>query len=266
MTKLLYLHVVGSDPADGSDQYAMQMQECLASAVSSQTTIDLIALSADRPRHIDFHSYEGLILPDLIHHVHANAADYDGFVIGCFYDIGLREAREVSGQAVVTAPCQAATDMAIQLGNTFSILVGMPKNIPRMSENVRIYGRDHHMASMRAVGLSVWEQQTAPDVFERMVNVGRTCIEQDGAEVLILGCTAGFGLHERLRKTLGVPVLDAMLAPTMYAEFLSQAAKRLGWYPSRVGGSLPPPDEEIRQWNLFANPPAEGIRVFGARP
>ena len=266
MTKLLYLHVVGSDSADGSDRYAVRMQEHLAAAVSDQTTIDLIALSANRPRHIDFHAYEGLIVPDLVHHVHAGAADYDGFVIGCFYDIGLREAREVSGRAVVTAPCQAATDMAMHLGNRFSILVGTPKNIPKMSENVRIYGRDHGMASMRAVGLSVWEQQTAPDVFERMAEVGRVCVEQDGAEVLILGCTAGFGLHEKLREALGVPVLDAMLAPTLYAEFLSETARRLGWHPSRVGGSIPPPDSEIRQWNLFAGAPAEGIRVSGAKP
>ena len=266
MTRLLYLHVVGSDPADGSDRYAVSMQEHLAAAVSDQTTIDLVALSADRPRHVDFHSYEGLIVPDVIGHVHAGAADYDGFVIGCFYDVGLREAREVSGRAVVTAPCQAATDMAMHLGNCFSVLVGMPKNIPKMSENVRIYGRHHAMASMRAVGLSVWEQQTAPDVFERMVEVGRVCVEQDGAEVLILGCTAGFGLHERLREALGVPVLDAMLAPAMYAEFLSETAQRLGWYLSRVGGSAPPPDAEVKQWNLFAGAPAEGIRVSGAGP
>ena len=266
MTKLLYLHVVGCDPADGSDRYAVQMQERLAAAVSERTTVDLVGLSASRPRHIDFHAYEGLIVPDLIRHVYANAADYDGFVIGCFYDIGLRETREVSGRAVVTAPCQAATDMAMHLGNCFSILVGTTKNIPKMSENVRIYGRDHQMVSMRAVGLSVWEQQTAPDVFDRMLEAGRVCVEQDGAEVLILGCTAGFGLHERLRDALGVPVLDAMLAPTMYAEFLAETAQRLGWRPSRAGGSVPPPDAEIRQWNLFAGAPAEGIRVSGAQP
>lgn len=266
MTRLLYLHVVGSDTADGSEGFAVEMQKHLVAAVSEETRIDLISLAADRPRHIDFHAYEGLILTDIIRHVRAGAGAYDGFVIGCFYDIGLREARELSGRAVVTAPCQAATDMAMQLGNRFSVIVGMPKNIPKMSENVRIYGRDHAMASMRALGLSVWEQQTSPDVVPRMLEVGRACVEQDGAEVLVLGCTAGFGLHETLSAELGVPVLDAMLAPTKYAEFLADAARRQGWYPSRAGGSAPPPEQEIRRWGLFDAAPELGIRIVDPRP
>ena len=44
--------------------------------------------------------------------------------------------------------------------------------------------------------------------FERMVEVGRALVEEDGADAIVLGC-AGMARHRRpLEATLGVPVVD----------------------------------------------------------
>ena len=77
----------------------------------------------------------------------------------------------------------------------------------------------------------------------------------------MLGCTASFGYCERLQDALGVPVLDAMLAPFKYAEFLGDAALRLGWTPSRKWGSEAPPESEIADWGLFAEPPTSRAKA-----
>lgn len=251
MTNILYLHVVGVSSTDESSVYARRMLNLLCETAAPETKVDLWALPSDRPRHVDYHSYEGLIIGDVVKMVRLAATKYDGIAIGCFYDLGLREAREISENSIVTAPCQAATDIAGHLGNNFSILVGSRKNVARMSENVRAYGRDHAMASIRPIGLSVWEQQESEYAFDRMLETGRKCIEEDGAEVLILGCTAGFGLHDRISAELNIPVIDAMLATFKYVEFLANAAKGLGWRPSRLGGSQPPPENEMEKWRLF---------------
>jgi allantoin racemase len=76
-------------------------------------------------------------------------------------------------------------------------------------------------------------------------------VQEDGAEVLILGCTAEYGFQEEMQHSLGVPVIDAVLAPFKMAEALADMAQHFGWYPSRVWGSEAPPEHEVAEWGLF---------------
>jgi allantoin racemase len=224
----------------------------LNKAKHADTQVDIVSLPAGRPQHLEYHAYEGMVVADLVRLTYEAAGKYDAVVIGCFYDVGLREAREVSGGAIVTAPCQSATAIASNLGNTFSVLVGRRKWIPKMTENVRLYGHGHRLASMRPLELGVHDFQVDHErTCDRLMTAGRKAIQEDGAEVLILGCTAEYGFHEKMQNELGVPVIDAVLAPFKYAEFLADLAQRLGWRPSRVWGSEAPPQAEIAAWNIF---------------
>jgi allantoin racemase len=242
----------------GFDGYDQERSRILARAARAGTAVDVVSLPPDRPQHVEYHAYEGLVIGDLVRIVRAMAKDYDGIVIGCFYDVGLRECREVSHGAVVTAPCQAATSIAVNLANTFSVLVGRRKWTPKMRENIRLYGKEHALASIRALDLGVHDFQHADGVKERMIAEGRRAVDEDGAEALILGCTAEFGFNESLQGELGVPVIDALQASLAHAEFLADAAVRLGWRPSRKWGSEAPPDSETSAWRLFDKPPPIG--------
>ncbi len=93
------------------------------------------------------------------------------------------------------------------------------------------------------------------------METGRRCVEDDGAEVLILGCTAEFGFHEKMQDELGVPVLDPMLSALKYAEMLVEGAHRFGWYPSRKWGSEAPSEDEIAAWGLFDREPPTGTFI-----
>ena len=71
----------------------------------------------------------------------------------------------------------------------------------------------------------------------------------------MLGCTAEFGFFEQLQQELGVPVIDATVAPFKYAELLGDLA-RLGWLPSKVGGYASPPEAELEALGSPRAPPA----------
>jgi allantoin racemase len=244
--RVLVINPIGTDAFDGP------MTPILDQLRRADTQVDVLSLPQGRPLHLEYHAYESLVIGDIVRVVYRSSDRYDAFIINCFYDVGLREAREVSGRAVVTAPCQSTLTFAAQLGNTFSILVGRRKWIPKMSENVRIYGYGHAMASMRPVELGVYDFQADHQrTCDRLLAEGRKAVEQDGAEVLILGCTAEFGFYRTVQEELGVPVIDAMLAPFKMAELLAETADRFGWYPSRRWGSQSPPEDEIKQWGLF---------------
>lgn len=239
--RILFINPVGTTAFDADTA------QILARVCRSDTAVDVVSLPSDRPRHLEYHAYEAMVVGDIVRIVHRAAAHYDGCVIGCFYDVGLREAREVSGRAVVTAPCQSALVFASQLGNTFSILVGRRKWIPRMRDNVRAYGYEHALASMRPLDLGVHDFQADHQrTCDRLLAEGRRAVEEDGAEVLILGCTAEYGFYETVQRELGVPVIDAVLSPFKLAEMLAETAARLGWVPSRRWGSEPPPAHEIQ--------------------
>lgn len=204
------------------------------------------------PRHLEYHYYETLVLPDLLHTVvEAERQGFDGAVIGCFYDLGLHESRELTTRLVVTAPCESSLLLAASLGHTFSIIVGRRKWIPQMHDNVRRYGLDSRLASFRTIDL--WVPQYHEDEAEtarRFREAGRRAVEEDGAEVLVLGCTASAGFYAELQQQLGVPVIDSALAAVKYAEYLVDLRERFGWSHSKVGGYESPPQHELADWQL----------------
>lgn len=247
--RILWLNPYGSDAADAD------VLSILGRAKHPDTFVDVLSLPTNRPRHLEYHAYEALVLADIVRLTYQSADKYDALVIGCFYDGGLREAREVSGKMIVTAPCEAATAVAAALGNTFSVLVGRRKWIPKMSENVHLYGHGRRMVSMRPLGLGMREFREEHELTcDRLMSEARKAIEEDGAEVLILGCTAETGFQAKMQEELGVPVIDAVQAPFKQAEFLVELAQRFGWYPSRKGGSEAPPQDELLEWALFSEP------------
>lgn len=244
MTKILWIDPVGHD--DFSDD----IQSILQEAGRPDTTVDVTALERG-PHHVEYRYYESLVTPDVLHAVrNAENKGYDATIVGCFYDLGLDEAREVSESMPVVAPAEATTHPATTLGESFSIVVGRQKWVPQMRNRVRKYGFDDQLASFRPVDLGVLDfQKDSGTTKDRLRTAARTAIEEDNAEVVILGCTAEYGFYEELQDDLGVPVLDAVTAPFKYAELLADLAA-FGWTHSKVGGYESPPVAEIDDWGI----------------
>jgi allantoin racemase len=204
------------------------------------------------PRHLEYHYYETLVLPDLLHTiVEAERRGFDATVIGCFYDFGMEEGRELTERLVVTAPCESSVLLASSLGHKFSIIVGRRKWIPQMHANVVRYGLESRLASFRAIDL--WVPQYHEDEAEtarRLREQAHMAVHDDGAEVIILGCTASAGFYRELQDELGVPVIDSAIAAVKRAEHLVDLRDRFGWSHSKVGGYESPPREELEAWGL----------------
>lgn len=244
MTEILWI-----DPV-GHDEFSDDIEAILSTASRPETDVDVTALDRG-PHHVECHYYESLVLPDVLHAVKRAENDgYDAVVIGCFYDLGLDEAREVSESMPVLAPAEATTHLASTYADTFSIVVGRQKWIPQMRERVRKYGFGDRLASFKPVDLGVLDFQENHELTrDRLTTAAREAIEDDDAEAIILGCTVEYGFFEELQEDLGVPVLDAVTAPFKFAELQAELTA-FGWSHSKVGGYESPPVEEIREWNV----------------
>jgi allantoin racemase len=242
--RILYIDPVGVEVvAEG--------KEFLASHKRQGTELTMVTLPRG-PEHLEYRYYEALVLVDILHLIReAERQGFDAAVIGCFYDVGLQDAREVAERLVVVAPCEACVHIAATLGDKFSIIVGRRKWIPEMMENVVHYGMKERLASFKSVDLGVLEfHQDEKETARRFVEVGREAVEQDGAEVLVLGCTATYGFYRELQDELGVPVIDPMLASFKTAEFAADLKNQFGWTQSKVGGYESPPPGESAAWRL----------------
>jgi allantoin racemase len=242
--RILYIDPVGVEVVGEGLRYLMEQK---------REGTDLTMVNLPRgPEHLEYRYYEALVLVDILHLIkEADSQGFDAAVIGCFYDVGLQAAREVAERMVVVAPCEASAHIAATLGDTFSIIVGRRKWIPEMMENVVRYGMKERLASFKSVDLGVLEfHQDEEETARRFREVGREAVERDGAEVLILGCTATYGFYRELQEELAVPVIDSMIAAFKAAEFAAELKNRLGWIHSKIGAYESPPPEELSAWRL----------------
>jgi allantoin racemase len=102
--------------------------------------------------------------------------------------------------------------------------------------------------------MGVLEFHAEPDLTaKRMREEIQKAVKEDKAEVIVLGCTMGFGFFEELQAEFDVPVIDVMLASFKYAEFLVGIKQKMNWFTSKALTFASPPVKEIREWNIPAD-------------
>ncbi|HZS88218.1 MAG TPA: aspartate/glutamate racemase family protein [Chloroflexota bacterium] len=165
-------------------------------------------------------------------------AGFDACVIACFDDPGLYAAREAL-PIPVFGIAESAMLMACTLGHRFSILTSPARSKPGTLELVRRYGLEQRCASVRTVDLPILALDDDVAVTHTLfAAAGRRAIEDDDAEVLLLGCAGLAHLDKELERELGVPVLDGVACAVKMAEachgYGLRTSKRLGFAPPTV--------------------------------
>ncbi len=157
--------------------------------------------------------------------------NYDGFIIACHSDIGVDLLREMTIKPVIGIG-EASLLFALPIGHKFSILSLKKKKIPQKEDQVKKIGLENRCASIRATGLGV--VATYKDKKEKLIQEGIKAIENDGAEVLILGCAGMAGLDKEIEKIIGVPVIDGVAS----ALLLIEAFLKYKIFTSKIGKYL----------------------------
>lgn len=149
------------------------------------------------------------VAPMVVDRVSRNEAD--AFVIACFSDPGVAEARTVTGRPVIGI-AEAAYYAALQWAPRFGIVSLGPSSIARHAAHIGRLGLTERLAADRSVDMSVAEANNAHLAGEAVAEVARILRDRDGAGAVILGC-AGMGGHRPvLQRELGIPVIDPVQA------------------------------------------------------
>ena len=147
---------------------------------------------------------ESVTLP--LRRIVAERTDADAFVIACYSDPGITVCREATSKPVFGIQ-ESGVLAALSRGERFGVIALGPHSIKRHLRYIRQLGLENRLAAERPLHLSVAAAEQA-DAYPRVLEVARELIEQDAADVLLLGC-AGMTRHRLpLVQALGTPVVD----------------------------------------------------------
>jgi allantoin racemase len=218
-------------------------RQSYAEAARPGTEVTCVSLEWGTPS-IETYRDDALVIPGILSGV--IGAGVDAVVIDCMADPGLYPARELVRIPVV-GPAQASMHLAAVLGHRFSVLTVFDHDIPAVEDQVARYGLSSRLASARAFNIAVLAlEDDVESTVQVLVDLSEKAVREDGAHVIIPGCTGLAGLAPRIQAGLAqrgceVPVLDPPAVALKLAESLvdlrQSHSKRT--YPS-------PPSKEIR--------------------
>ncbi len=172
----------------------------------------------------------------------ANEENYDAIILACFCDVGVEAAKEISSIPVFGLE-ETTLSVALLLGAKFGILTEKRPRVAMKELHVRRHGLLERMASIRPLELSVAELDADPERTKATgMALARRMVEEDGAEVIIMGCAAMAGYSDELERELQIPVLDPLKVTLKVAEALVD----MGLSHSRVGLYAPPTPKEFK--------------------
>jgi allantoin racemase len=157
----------------------------------------------------------------------AKNAERDGFdavVISCFFDPGLRAARELLSIPVASAG-EASLHLACSLGYRIGIVTTVPNSIPVIHHLVRTLGLESQVVTIRAASVGVLELDESENTIEALLKETTRAIVEDKSDVMVLGCTGmtevAAALQQRvLAAGYEVPIVDPLRAAIQWAEML----------------------------------------------
>lgn len=139
--------------------------------------------------------------------VAAEQNDAEGYVIACFGDPGLHALRDQCPLPVVGIQ-EAAVLQAMALGQRFGVIAILPASIPRHLRAFGAMGVMQRCAGDRALGLTVTELAEPKTTLDAMIATGKALRDQDGADVLIMGCAGMARYRAELESATGLPVVE----------------------------------------------------------
>jgi allantoin racemase len=236
--RILYQLTSPMDKTVGPQEVARR-QKVLQAHAGAGTEVS-VEPTAKGPAAIESAHDAGLVVPELIRLAPlAEQRGYHALVIGCYSDPGLDALRELVTIPVI-GPGAASLHLAAQLGTRISVLTPTGRGYGRVAARLRGLGIAPLLASVRGIDLSVMDlARQTPGALDKAAAAARLAVQQDGADVLVLGCMSmAFlpGICAELGARALVPVVNPVLAALKTAEALvamKLTHSKLAWPPPK---------------------------------
>lgn len=132
------------------------------------------------------------------------------FVIACFSDPGMFAARAVTTRPVIGIG-EAALTEARRHGRIGVVAISTGAR-QRHFDYYRLLGFESDIYGERAIDLTPLQSGDETLAFGRIVETAKALRDEDGAQVIVLGCAGMAQLRARVEAAVGMPVVDPCAA------------------------------------------------------
>ncbi len=182
---------------------------------------------AEGPPGIETQEHVDSVVEPIRRRVEAEDGRAAAFVIACFSDTCLQEARQATAKPVfgiAEAGLMSAMARALARAGRVGVIAILQASVERHRRFYRERGIEGRIAGELPLDLGVLELAEEKVAFARLSEVGARLRDALRAEILVLGCAGMARYRARLEAALGVPVID----PTQAAVAMAIAAVQLG--------------------------------------
>ena len=191
--------------------------------------VDCVA-TPGAPGFIDSYQDEVETAPGMTALIREHEQQYDGFLVACMDDPNLDAIKEVTGKPVAGI-AEAAMKMASMIGHCFSIVSTSRASVA----NHRVLARKYHLEELLASVRYPGDDAADLPEEERFFEAARSAVDEDMAEVIVLGCAGLADMAKRLEARLKVPVLDGVVCGLI----ILSGMVRAGISTSKIGRYRP---------------------------
>ena len=177
---------------------------------------------AEGPPGIETQDHVDSVVAPIRRRVAAEDARAAAFVIACFSDPGVAEARAATAKPVFGI-AESGLMSAMARAGRVGVIAILEASVARHRRFYTARGIEARIAGELPLNLGVLELAEEKRAFARLTEVGARLRDEAGADVLVLGCAGMARYRARLEATLGTPVID----PTQAAVAMAIGAVQL---------------------------------------
>ncbi len=210
--RILVVNPVGHPKWDEQDKRIYQ------GFASPKTIVDVVSLPTG-PASVETPEAHAEVTWLVVKRVLEYKDKYDGFIVNCFLDPGVALLKGIIEKPVV-GPCEASMVLVSTLTKKIGIVTVGGEALWMIEDHVREIGYGDKLVALEGVELGVLDIDKDIDyTVKKLVEKSKKALE-NGAEIIVLGCTGLAGLAKRVEEEIGVPVIDPAGAALKVAEAL----------------------------------------------
>lgn len=199
-----------------------EMEAYINQYLSKDTAMDIVQITKGT-LSIECEYDEAMCAPDIIGHcIEAEKAGYEGVFINCFGDPGVRAARECVNIPVFGG-FEPVMYLALGMADRIGIVTVLPNVLPMIRGEIAKTHLDQRVACVRSVDIPVLDLSNHEKLCNALFEESVKAIREDGAQAIVLGCTAMVNVTETVQARLHeagyqIPVLEAAQSAVMLLE------------------------------------------------
>ncbi|MCW5715909.1 MAG: aspartate/glutamate racemase family protein [Bauldia sp.] len=208
-----------------------------ARAVAAPGTEIVAVNPAMGPVSIEGYYDEAFSVPGLLEEIGRGERNgCAGSIVACFDDTGLDAARTIANGPVIGI-CEAAMHAASLISTGFSVVTTLPRSVRIIEDLALRYGMERRCLRVRAANVAVLDlEHGGPEPREKLLREVERARDEDGAEVVVLGCAGMTDLVNWVAEQAGIQVIDGVTAAVKLLEGLVG----LGFRTSKLGAYASP--------------------------